>query len=465
MITSKKHQSQEKHQHAVVIGASMAGLLSARILLNHFDRVTVIERDRLPDCPELRHGVPQANHVHVLMVKGLQILEQLFPGITAELAAAGAPSIDWTAEFPWLGFQGWMPRLPSDLIGLATSRALLEWRVRNRLNAYDHLEFLVECPVKALLTDQSGTQVIGVALHSRNPDHPDTLKADFVVDASGRNSLLPKWLAELGYATPEQTTINSFLGYSTRWYERPQDFQADWKGMGIMAKPPDQRRGGIILSVEADRWVVSLGGIAEDRPPADEAAFLDYVKSLRSPAIYEAIKTAKPLSPVYCYRRTENCWRHYEKLTRLPEGLVTLGDAVCAFNPVYGQGMTTAALSALTLDQCLRQQLQKTPDLNDLSLRFQKQLAQVLKNPWLMATSEDFRWSTTVGGQPDRLTRFMHRYMDQVVLVATHQPRVWQTFTEVIHMLKPPVALFHPRILLQVLRHLVKPFRPPANLA
>jgi 2-polyprenyl-6-methoxyphenol hydroxylase-like FAD-dependent oxidoreductase len=442
---------------AIVIGASMAGLFAARVLLDHVDRVTIVERDRLPQQPEPRGGVSQANHAHVLLTRGQQILEQLFPGMVDELTACGVPQINWTAHFPWFGSEGWMPQFQSPVKGFLPSRVLLEWLVRQRLTADNRLEILSGCTVKQLLGNDDRSRIMGVQLHRHAEDSLHSLTADLIVDASGRNSLLPRWLDANGYGAPSQTVVNAFLGYSSRWYADLTPEQP-WLGSVIMAKPPAHGRGGLLLKTEGDRWVLSVVGIADDCPPTDEAAFLEFVRSLRHPLLYEAIKQSKPVSPIYSYRRTENCWRHYEKLPRFPEGVVALGDAVCAFNPIYGQGMTTAALSALLLDQCLAQAERRSSDRSfnfsqPFSHRFQKRLARLLQTPWMMATSDDFRWETTVGGQPNWITRLMHRYMEQVIDLSTHQPAMYQTLLEVIHMIKPPTALFYPARLFQVLRH------------
>lgn len=349
------------------------------------------------------------------------------------------------------------------MTGRTCSRNLLEWLLRQRLATCDRLQFLEASQVQELLTDGSNSIVTGVRLRCQDEVAEATqpkfreLAADLVVDASGRNPSTPKWLVALGYQPPQTTVINSFLGYASRWYQRPEGFQADWQGLTVMSKPPDNGRGGVLYPVEGNRWVITLAGIDRDYPPNDEAGFLDFARSLRSPIIYEAIKDAQPLSPVYSYRRTENRLCHYKKLSRLPEGLIVVGDAACAFNPVYGQGMTVAALGALTLDKCLQQQFRRAKgDLTGLTRRFQKRLAQVNATPWLMATGEDFRWSSTEGRQPDGMTRLMHRYIDQVLLLSVEHPEVYQTFGEVAHMVKSPGALFRPAIVTQVLKQAVE---------
>jgi len=445
--------TQTTHKQAVVIGASMAGLVAARVLTDHFDRVTVIERDvasatlreRLPEEPATRPGVPQANHVHVLLTQGKQTLERLFPGLEAELAAAGAPLMDWGAECPWFGWWGWYPRFASNLNTRLCSRNLLESIVRSRLREDGKVQFLDTAKVTDLLADASGSRVTGVK--ARVASQEENIEADLVVDASGRDSNLPKWLAGLGYQEPAKTTINSFLGYGSRWYEIPEDFQADWKVLVVWPRPPHSKRAGVIYSVEGNRWVLTVWSVGKDYPPTDESEFLEFTRSLRHPILYELVKNARPLSPVYAYRRTENCWRHYEKLSKLPEGVVAVGDAVCTFNPVYGQGMTTAALGAIALGDCLREH----PSMEGFPQFFYRRLARVNSNPWLMATGEDLRWEGTEGAKPDLVTGLMHGYLDSVLQLGTEKPQGWEQFLKVLNMVEPPTSLFRPKMLAQVL--------------
>lgn len=442
--------------HALVIGGSIAGLLAARVLVNHFDRVTIVERDRFPEQPKPRQGVPQASHIHVLLAQGLRILEQLFPGLEKELMAVGASPIDWIGDWSMLGSWGWAPRFRSSLNSVTCSRYLIDWAIRRRLSSCDNVQFLENCQVTDLLTDDQKSKVTGVRLRfgaeaEQAIQHQSReLAAALVVDASGRRSSLPKWLVTNGYEPPQETVINPFLGYATRWYERPENFQADWRGLSVVAKPPNHRRAGYLYPIEGNRWLVTLQGIGGDYPPNDEASFLSFASSLRSSILYETIQGAKPVSPIYSYRGTENRLRHYENLSRLPEGLVALGDAVCAFNPIYGQGMTVAANGALILNNCLHQQLKNKSSLRGFSQRFQKRLAQVNTTPWLMATGADLRWPTTEGGQPNGMDRLKHQYLDRVLRLGVNHPEVYRTFGEVAHMLKPPTALFRPDIVAQV---------------
>jgi 2-polyprenyl-6-methoxyphenol hydroxylase-like FAD-dependent oxidoreductase len=445
-------------EHAIVIGGSMAGLLAARVLAAHFDHVTILERDSFPDEPAFRKGVPQARHLHVLLGRGQQLIEQYFPGMLAELAAAGAPTIMWPTEMLWLMPAGWCERFAPGTPFFSMSRDLLDWHVRRRLATSPRVTFLPEHDVTGMLASPDGTTITGVQHRARGEDAggprpTEQLLADLVVDASGRGSHTPRWLEARGYAPPEETRINAFLAYASRCYAPPEGFQADWKGLFFNAKPPGIPRGGALFPVEGGRWLVTLAGIGGEAPPIDDDGFLAFARTLRSPILYEAIRHARPLSPVAGYRRTDNQLRHYERLQRWPERLLVTGDAACAFNPIYGQGMSVAALDALALHRCLRAQERTCPagDLSGLARRFQRAVAAASATPWLMATGEDLRYPTTEGARPGLATRLLQRYLDRVNMAATHHVGVNQAFGQVLNLLAPPRTLFRPDVMLPAL--------------
>lgn len=454
-MTTKLKQTDNS---AIVIGGSITGLIAARVLTDHFDKVVIIERDRLPSKPEFRQGVPQSVQVHALLTKGKKILEQFFPGLTKELVENGALETDMVADWCYLFADGWAPRFTSGITIPTCSRNLLENTLRKRLCSNKNLEFLEAHQVIGLLASSDRTTITGVKIKKQQEGELE-LSAGLVLDASGRNSQTPKWLENLGYPKLQKTVINSFLGYASRWYERPSEFMADWQGITLMSKPQDCKRAGVLYPIEHQTWILTLAGIGKDYPPTDEEGFMEFARSLRSKEIYDAIKDAKAISPIYGYQRTENRFRHYEKLERFPENFLVMGDAVCSFNPIYGQGMTVAALAGLTLANCLKQQKVSQTDRNllGLSQRFQQQLAQINQTPWLMATSDDLRWSTTVGAKPDLKMRLMHKYIEKVIGTACHNKNVHKRFVEVAHLLKSPTALFTPDIFLQVLLGTLSP--------
>lgn len=459
-LPSRAHlvEGQRAGSHALVVGGSMAGLLAARVLSDHFDRVTIVERDRFPSAPEYRAGVPQSRHLHVLLGRGLLLLEQHFPGIDAALLDRGAMVLEWPWDMLWLTSAGWSRRFHTGSTIVCASRELLEWCVRDRVSAIGNVRFLEEHDAIGLLATDEKTRVTGVQLRHRGapdaePASTGALAADLVVDASGRHSRAPQWLEELGYDPPAETVVNSFLGYASRYYVRSAAADRDWKAMLLLSKPPSHMRGGGLFPIEGDRWIATLTGMGRDYPPTDEDGFLSFARSLRSPVLYEAIRDAEPLSPIRGYQRTENRLRHFERLERWPERFVVLGDAACAFNPVYGQGMTIAAQGATVLDDCLREQRSKHSggDLVGLSRRFQQQLARTNAVAWLLATGEDRRYPTTEGGRTNPLTRLTQRYINRVTLVATQDPVVNRAFFSVVNLLAPPTTLFHPRIVARVI--------------
>ena len=441
--------------HAVVLGGSLAGLLAARVLADHFELVTVVERDAYPSDASVRKGVPQASHVHALMRRGQQVIEKLFPGLLDELIADGAHWVDTAGEVTWLTPAGWGARFPSDLNVIGFTRPLLDLHVRRRLRPHARVRVLEETETLRLLpAARGGDGVCGILGRTRRPGSTDEeMRADLVVDATGRGSRAPRWLEELGYDAPEESFVNSHLGYASRLYRVPEGFASDWKGAYVQAAPPERTRGGIMLPVEGGRWLLTLIGGGRDYPPADDEGFLEFARSLASPVIYDAIKSAEPLTPVRSHRATENRRRHYERLSRQPANFLVTGDAACAFNPVYGQGMTTAALGALALDESLSEQRRLHPggELSGLARRFQRRLAKANAAPWLLATGEDFRYRGVEGGSSNVVTRLMHRYMDSVVRLATRDEAVRRVFLENMHMLKTPPSLFHPRVSLRVL--------------
>lgn len=450
----------QQTSHALVIGGSMAGLLTGRILANHFDQVTIIERDYYPTEPVPRPGIPQAGHLHLLLSRGRIILEQLFEGLQAELVAAGATLL--TSDSKWFSPAGWAPRLIPDSDSFVCSRSLIDWTIRRRLAAFENVRFLEGGTVTGLLANSDQTKVTGVAVRfcdEAGNTHQENISADLIIDASGKVSHAPKWLEALGYLAPKETLINAFVGYATRIYQAETNHQTDWQSIFISTAPPSRTRGGAIFPIEGDRWIVSLGGGDRDYPPTDEAGFLEFARSLPTELIYDAIKDAQPLTPIYSYKGTENRMRHYESLSRQPENFIVVGHAACAFNPIYGQGMTVAALSAQILDQSLQQQRQKSTDANldGLARQVQQKLAKVHDVAWLFATSQDCRYPGSEGGKQNFVTQIMIQYMDQVLKVVIEDEETCQTFLEVVHMLKPTTALFHPKIFVKAIGQIFKP--------
>lgn len=447
---------------AVVIGGSVAGLLAARVLADHFAEVLVVERDRFPEGDGPRKGVPQGQHIHVLLSSGRIVLEQLFPGLQSELAAADAPTLDFVADMALLGPAGWAPRVPSEHVGHTCTRPLLEARLRRRVLELPHVCFLEGAEVTGLLANSAGgVRVHGVRIRRRGPEAEtqplEELPADLVVDASGRASHAPRWLAELGVSAIEETVINAFLGYASRLMVPPPGFSESWKAMYVQCAPPQHLRGGVIWPVEGGRWMVGVLGMGRDYPPTDDAGFMEFARSLRAPEFARALEGAEALSPVVGYRGTENRLRHFERLLPWPTGFVVLGDAACAFNPVYGQGMSAAAQGAMVLDAWLRS---RRPSMTRLDGRqFQRRLAQANQPAWSLSTGADLRGPATEGARPGRADRLLYRYLDLVFERGVRDPAVALVLADVLHLRRPPAALLQPRVVASVVRGRINPER------
>jgi 2-polyprenyl-6-methoxyphenol hydroxylase-like FAD-dependent oxidoreductase len=441
------------HSSAVVVGASIAGMAAARVLANHFENVTIIDRDRLPAEPDHRPGVPQSFQAHNLIAEGRRVFEQLFPGLDGALAAAGSPLLDLVNEGHLHFGAGLLARGPSDAKVRCVTRIRLEWEVRRRLADLPNVRTIDNARAAGLLTTSSKERVLGVQLEKvahDGADVPSHLEAELVVDASGRRSAACEWLTGLGYPAPEVTCVDGHISYSSRLYEEIR-LPEGTGGLFSFARVPDTPRIGVIFTVEGGRSLAFVAGIGKDnRAPTEDKAFLEFARSLIDPIVYEHLRDAKPLTPARAYRQSDNQWRHYAGLARLPERFVPLGDAVCAFNPIYGQGMTVAALEAAALGDEIA-----VGGLEGIAMRAQKRFEKIIEPAWFFATGEDYRWTTTDGPPVRRQARIGHVYTDHVLALAVRDPKIAAVLVEVGQMTRPIRALFAARILLRVLGRLL----------
>lgn len=431
--------------HAVVIGGSMAGLLTARVLADHFERVTVVERGPLPEGVENRKGVPQGRHAHVLLPRGQVVVGKLFPGLAEELVSGGAIACDVPAESRFYQPGGYRVRFATGSKGLLMSRPFLEGGVRRRVRALENVAFLPERDVTSLITGDHD-RVTGITLRRRvEGATTEKIATDLVVDAGGRGSHAPAWLEEMGYGRPVEEKIEIRIGYTTRVYRRRPDDLPGAKFALVQPAPPHERRFGVMGPMEGERWMVTLGGWLGERAPTDEAGFVEFARDLPAPDIYNVIKDAEPLDEAVKYSFPANLRRRYERLTRVPEGYLVTGDALCSFNPVYGQGMTVSALEAETLEECLSE------GLDGLPRRFYRRVSKVIDTPWQLAAGADFAHPDVVGNKA-RGTGLINWYVGHVQRAATRDEQVCRALVNVTGLLAPPSTLFRPRIAWRVLR-------------
>lgn len=434
-------------RHAVVCGASMAGLLAARVLAEHYDRVTIVERDDLVDQPVARRGVPQGSQPHALLARCAQILDELFPGYLDELVEAGAhrwddgdmSKFDVCFGGHLLLRTGRMPE-PESLVQHYAGRPLLEQLVRRRVRALPEVTVLEGRHVDRLIT--RGERVTGVVVSDKACMTTD-LDADLVVDASGRGSRTPALLAELGYGRPQVDELTIRVAYASMPVRIPQEGLRE--NLIVRGFEPGRPRGFVMFRCERDIWMVAGATLGAIRPPTTAAELLDFGEGIAPPYALAAARAAEPLAGVTVYQYPSNRWRRYDKMKRTPDGLVVMGDAVCSFNPIYGQGMTIAAIEATVLRDCLR-----SGDA-DLPRRFHRAAAKPIRVAWQTAVGSDLALPE-VQGRPSAAMRLTNAYTDRVLRAAEVDAAVTRDFLRVVGMLAPPSALVRPAFMARVVR-------------
>ncbi len=423
---------------AIVLGGSMAGLLAARVLADTFQSVTIVERDALPGGPAQRRGVPQGLHTHGLLASGRNVLEELFPGLERELVERGAVPNDIARDSRWFFEGDCLQRFDSGLRGLLMTRPLLEAAVRARVAAYPRVRICDACSVDGLATTADRRRVTGIRVGSR------TIDADFVVDATGRASKTPMWIESLGYERPVEESVQVGLGYATRFFRRrPTDLGGDTAV--IIPPTPGGKRGGVMLAQEGERWTVTLIAHFGGYPSTDLGAFIEFSQTLPAPFIHEVVSRAEPIGDGMSTRFPASTRRRYERLARFPDGYLVFGDAICSFNPIYGQGMSVAALQALELRAAL------AAGTVDIAARFFRRAAKVVDIPWSVAVGNDLRMPETIGPRSAGVT-LVNWYMSKLHKAAHRDPIPALAFHRVGNLLAPPPSVMHPRIVLRVLK-------------
>jgi 2-polyprenyl-6-methoxyphenol hydroxylase-like FAD-dependent oxidoreductase len=438
---------------AIVLGGSIAGLLAARVLADVYDQVTVVDRDELAPGKTPRRGVPQARHIHALLARGQQVLEQLFPGLTAELVAHDAPIGDPLGDTRLLFGGHRLARTDSGLVALSVSRPLLEDRIRERVRALPQVRFAPPSDAVGLRCSPDGGRITGARLLRRaDASAEEVLDADLVIDATGRGSRTPAWLQALGFGQPDVDLVQVDVGYVTRLYRLPAD-GLDGDLACVHGPAPDRPRGGALARLEGDAWMLTLFGLLGDHPPRDRDGFDAFARSLRFPDICEAVGTAEPLEGPAGYRFPANLRRRYERMRRFPEGFLVIGDAICSFNPIYGQGMTVAALQALALRNQLR------PGSVPASRRLLRALARAIDAPWELAIGADLAVPGVKGLRTAR-RRIIGEYVTRLQAAAAHDPALARAFVRVTGLVDPPKALLRPATVARVLGASVRPADP-----
>lgn len=429
-------------KRAVVIGASMAGLLAARVLVDQGAAVTLVDRDELPDAPSPRKGVPQGRHAHGLLASGESVLRELFPGLLEELVAGGAQPVT-TASGRWWQFGGYRTAAPAAPDAVFLSRPFLEDGVRRQVLARPEVT-IVHGSVLGLL--HGGGRVAGV---DADIDGEHThLVADLVVDTSGRGSPSARWLEALGYPTIPVSQVHIDMGYATRLMHRTPGRLPGKTWVVTISDPARSKRFGVAFPIEGDRWIVTLGGAHRDHAPTDEEAFAAWSETLPTGDVADILRNEQPAGPIVTHRFPSSQRRHFERIKRHPAGFVALGDAICSFNPVYGQGMSSAAQQAIALRTCLAE---ADWDSAALPSRFYRAAAKVIANPWAVTVGADFGFPETTGPKPPMVDT-VNRYVKKAVIAAQYDSDVATSLWLVQNLLAPPPSLMKPPLFLKVRR-------------
>ncbi|WP_025616721.1 FAD-dependent monooxygenase [Salinispora cortesiana] len=428
---------------AVVLGAGMAGLLAARLLADSYRHVTLVDRDALPDTAQPRRAVPQGPHIHGLLGRGQQVLEELFPGFTRGMASLGVPVGDFGTSLSWY-FSGQMIE-PSEtgLICVSATRPFLENWVRERVRALPGVTLLDRADIVGLTV--SGDRVTGVRVQAHGAGGAERLlAADLVVDASGKSSRTPRWLRELRYPEVPEERVKIDLTYTTADFRGPLSIHLTGDRIGLVCVASPRSPRGATLVRTQDRYSLSLYGLLGDRPPTDPDGFLAFARSLPVPEIHAAVAGAQLLDPPVSMRFPANVRRRYERVDRLPEGLLVLGDAACTFNPIYAQGMTVAAIEALVLRDHLRRGHPPRPRA------FFRDLAAVVDAPWDMAAGGDLGFPG-VRGRRSVAVRMGNFYIPRLQAAAARDARLSAAFLRTAGLVDPPTALMRPNVVSRVL--------------
>jgi 2-polyprenyl-6-methoxyphenol hydroxylase-like FAD-dependent oxidoreductase len=418
-------------KQAVVVGAGMAGLIAARSLADFFERVIVLENDALPKEPTHRPGTPQSRHLHGLLAGGLQALNRLFPGFEESLSQAGAVGLrmgyDYRLERP--GYDPF-PQRDLGLLVYSMTRPLLEFTVRKELGRYRNIELREGCRAQEFIPTPDDAGVAAIRCKSSDTGS-ETLSADLVIDASGLGSLTLELLHSIGWPVPEETLIGVDIGYATALFDIPEE-KPDWMGAATFPHYPSNKRAALMLPVEGKRWVLTLVGRYDEKPPADWDGFLTFAQHLRTPTIYNAIRHAKRPSEITRFGFKASCWRHFERLDRFPRALLPFGDAICRFNPIYGQGMSVAALEAEALNGLLRAQ---STESNGLARSFFTETEKLIDTPWWAAAIPDFIDPRTEGQRPSDFEETL-KFFAALLRLAAQDAAVHKLFIEVQSLLK-----------------------------
>ena len=434
-----------KPQRAIVIGGGIAGLCAARALANSSIEVCVLERDKLPETMTPRQGVPQGKHPHGLLGEGLKGILELFPGIQAPLERAGGRFIDMglavNTELP--GYEHLPPRALG-ITGYAATRPVIEGVLRDNLKTLRNVTIHQDARATSINVDERSGRVGSIDCVS-NANGRATMPADVVVDATGRGQLSLDLLARLGRPSVAETRIGIDLRLASGVFELPPEYASSGVAVLTPARAPAQRRSGLLVWREDGYWSIGLAGRFGDAPPTDLNGFVEFSSTLATSSVHTALLKARMVVDISSFGFPESVRRHFEQVDDFPKGLFPLGDSICRFNPVYGQGMSVAARQACILREILSEDPYSIDVSDAVERRYFKAIQPLIDSAWGLSSIPDLLFPEATGARPPNLDALTN-YQRKFIQAAAVEPRLYQLHMEVLNLLKPATALREPQI-------------------
>ncbi|MCC2495425.1 FAD-dependent monooxygenase [Bacillus cereus] len=431
---------------AIVIGGSMAGKFAAKALSTSFKEVIIIEAGERWDGKSLRKRVPQSNHPHVLLKGGENAIEELFPNITNELIEAGSIINNFTRDLKWHQFGLWKQPFIGEVHMIQQSRPLLEWHIQKRIHQISNITIKYETLVKGLLVDAKLNKVCGVKVKYLETNTQEEVHADLVVDASGFGSKSIEWLREYEIKVQEEK-VRIDLFYATKMFKLKENEELDCCNMLMSPSFPDNPYGVLIQTIEDNRYFVTFSGYANEKAPQTDDEFYDFAENLSISNVTDFLNKAEGITDIKTYKIPYQVRRRFDLVNNVPEGLLVIGDAQCRFDPVFGQGVSVAAMEARQLQLLLqdRKQLDKT-----FTQQFYKKAATIIETPWDMTTTEISR-HPQLKRELTTKQKFQLWYTKQIYRLSASNSDVYIRLVRVMNLIRSPFHLFHPKVLLSVL--------------
>lgn len=444
MVDGTVSKRNEKSR-VVIAGSGIAGLLAARVASDYFDEVIVIERDKEPTEAIPRKGVPQGHHIHVLLNKGEEILEELFPGIRARLTDSGSVKCTLGKDVKWYLAGKWMPSFEGGMVTFFQSRPLLEHIIRSSVNAIGNVRFLYTHRVETYNIDETNTVFRSVVVMDTVTGICEAMTADLFIESSGRGSQFHRVLENLGQSAVKESCVGVDFAYSSGVFEIDKSVELDRSAILVYPKAPEETRAAAMIPIEEGKWLATAAGYSGDHPPVEPKAFLNYIGSISQPHIYEKLKKGRLVGDLKQFKFKSGVRRHYEKSTSQIQGMLVVGDAICSANPFFGQGIAVAAQEAKVLEDLLRENGPRSLNWSSTVIRgYYRRISKILDISWGLAIGEDLKYPTTTGNKPFgyAASRFLK---DRIM--SSNSPEVAKQFYRVMHFVEKPKSLASLRIL------------------